>query len=111
MKITSVVAASLCISRPQHTQRKKQDLQIQHGEHQLNHFDGETLEEVKPLTYQGSIIDEQGESDVDVKARIDKLRAAFLQLNNMCNSKQLSTNIKITIFNMNVKTVSSTVWI
>ncbi|VDP41286.1 unnamed protein product [Schistosoma mattheei] len=30
-------SSSLCISKPQHTQGKKQNFQLQHGEHQLNH--------------------------------------------------------------------------
>ncbi|VDO53276.1 unnamed protein product [Schistosoma margrebowiei] len=53
----------------------------------------------------GSITDEQGGSDADMKARIGKARAAYLQLKNIWNSKQLSTNTKIRIFNTNVKTV------
>ncbi|VDO49490.1 unnamed protein product [Schistosoma margrebowiei] len=74
-------------------------------------LDGETLEDVESFTYLvSSSIDEQGGSDADVKARIGKARVAFLQLKNIWNSKQLSTNIKVTIFNTNVKTVSSTVW-
>ncbi|VDP48768.1 unnamed protein product [Schistosoma margrebowiei] len=46
-----------------------------------------------------------GESDADVKARIGKARAAYLQLRNILNSKQMSTNTKVRIFNINVKTV------
>ncbi|VDP11181.1 unnamed protein product, partial [Schistosoma margrebowiei] len=68
-------------------------------------LDGETLEEVESFTYLGSIIDEQGGSDADVKARIGKARVAFLQLKNIWNSKQISTNIKVRIFNTNVKAV------
>ncbi|VDO68801.1 unnamed protein product [Schistosoma margrebowiei] len=68
-------------------------------------MDGEDSEDVKPFTYLGSIIDEHGWSDEDVKARIGKARAAYLQLRNIWNSKQLSTNTKIRIFNTNVKTV------
>ncbi|VDP37961.1 unnamed protein product [Schistosoma margrebowiei] len=68
-------------------------------------LDGEDLEDVKTFTYLGSIIDEQGGSDAGVKARIGKGRAAYLQLKNVWNSKQLSTNIKVGIFNRNVKTV------
>ncbi|VDO73732.1 unnamed protein product [Schistosoma margrebowiei] len=49
-------------------------------------IDGEDLEDVKTFTYLGSIIDEHGESDADVKARIGKPRAAYLRLNNICNS-------------------------
>ncbi|VDP27683.1 unnamed protein product [Schistosoma curassoni] len=68
-------------------------------------IDGGDLEDVKTFTYLGSIIDEQGGSDAYVKARIGKARASYLQLKNIWNSKQLSTNTKITIFNTNVKTV------
>ncbi|VDP78792.1 unnamed protein product [Schistosoma curassoni] len=68
-------------------------------------IDGEDLEDVKTFTYLGSIIDEQGGSDADLKARIGKARAAYLQLKNIWNSKQLSTNTKVRIFNTNVMTV------
>ncbi|VDP25249.1 unnamed protein product [Schistosoma curassoni] len=68
-------------------------------------IDGEDLEDVKTFAYLGSIIDEQGGSDADVKARIGKARAVYLQLRNIWNSKQLSTNTKVRIFNTNVKTV------
>ncbi|VDO66130.1 unnamed protein product [Schistosoma margrebowiei] len=54
--------------------------------------DDKTLEDVKSFTYLGSIIDEQGGSDADVKARIGKARAASLQLKNILNSKQLNNN-------------------
>ncbi|VDP53745.1 unnamed protein product [Schistosoma margrebowiei] len=68
-------------------------------------IDGEDFEDVKTFTYLGSIIDEHGGSDADGKARIGKARAAYLQLRNIWNSKQLSTNTKVRIFNTNVKTV------
>ncbi|VDP21332.1 unnamed protein product [Schistosoma margrebowiei] len=68
-------------------------------------LDGETLENIESVTYLGSIIDEQVGSDADVKARIGKAKTAFLQLKNIWNSKQLSTNIKVRIFNTNVKAV------
>ncbi|VDP54096.1 unnamed protein product [Schistosoma margrebowiei] len=51
----------------------------------------------------GSIIDEHGGYHADVKARIGKARAAYLQLKNIWNSKQLSTNTKVNIFYTNVK--------
>ncbi|VDP40683.1 unnamed protein product [Schistosoma mattheei] len=63
------------------------------------------MEDVESFTYLGSIIDEQGGSDADVKAKIGKARAAFIQLENIWNSKQLSTNIKVRIFNTNVNIV------
>ncbi|VDP40827.1 unnamed protein product [Schistosoma margrebowiei] len=68
-------------------------------------IDGEDLEDVSTFTYLGSIIDEHGGSDADMKMRIGKATAAYLQLKNIWNSKQLSTNNKVKIFNTNVKTV------
>ncbi|VDP38198.1 unnamed protein product [Schistosoma margrebowiei] len=68
-------------------------------------IDGEDLEVVKTFTYLGSIIDEHGGSNADVKARISKARAAYLQVKDTWNLKQLSTNTKVRIFNTNVKTV------
>ncbi|VDO83105.1 unnamed protein product [Schistosoma margrebowiei] len=46
-------------------------------------IDGEDLEHVKTFIYLGSIIDEHGGSDTDVKARINKARAAYLHLKNI----------------------------
>ncbi|VDO63974.1 unnamed protein product [Schistosoma margrebowiei] len=68
-------------------------------------LDGETLEDVESFTYLRSIIDEQGGSDADVKSTTGKVRKAFLQLKNIWNSKQLSTNIKVRIFNTNFRAV------
>ncbi|VDP59538.1 unnamed protein product [Schistosoma curassoni] len=69
-------------------------------------IDGEDLEDVITFTYLGSIIDVHGGgSDADVKAWIDEARAAYLQLRNIWNSKQLSTNTKVRIFNTEIKTV------
>ncbi|VDP25228.1 unnamed protein product [Schistosoma mattheei] len=47
---------------------------------------------VNTFTYLGSITDEHGGPDANVKARIGKARAAYLQLKNIWNSKQLSVN-------------------
>ncbi|VDP70793.1 unnamed protein product [Schistosoma mattheei] len=55
-------------------------------------LDRETLEEVKSFTSLGSIIDEQGGSDPDLKATIDKVRTTILQLKNIWNSKQQSVH-------------------
>nr|KAG5702955.1 hypothetical protein BaRGS_034728 [Batillaria attramentaria] len=66
-------------------------------------LDGNPLEEVEAFTYLGSIIDRQGGTDADVRARIGKARAAFLQLRNIWNSKTISAHTKIRLFNSNVK--------
>ncbi|VDO64898.1 unnamed protein product [Schistosoma margrebowiei] len=54
-------------------------------------LDGEALKDGKTFTYLGSIIDEHGRYDVDVKSCISKTIAECLQLKNIWNSKQLST--------------------
>ncbi|VDP17330.1 unnamed protein product [Schistosoma margrebowiei] len=69
-KTTSVAAASAV------------DLNIHKGKSEILRYntvctnlikiDGEDLEDVKTFTYLGSIIDEHGVSDADVKARIGK---------------------------------------
>ncbi|VDP59254.1 unnamed protein product [Schistosoma mattheei] len=53
---------------------------------------GEDLEDVNPFTYLGRIIDEHGLSDTDMMARINNTGAAYLQLKNIWNQKQLSVN-------------------
>ncbi|VDP51967.1 unnamed protein product [Schistosoma mattheei] len=68
-------------------------------------LDGEAFHDVKTPTYLGRIIHEHDGFDTDVKSWIGKARVAYLQLKNIWNSKQLSTNTKVRIFNSNVKTV------
>ncbi|VDP17408.1 unnamed protein product [Schistosoma margrebowiei] len=89
-KTNSVTAASAAV-----------DLNINKGKSKILRYntactnpiaiDGEDLEDVKTFTYLGGIIDGHSGSDVDVKAQIGKARAVYLQLNNIWNSKQMST--------------------
>ncbi|VDO58118.1 unnamed protein product [Schistosoma margrebowiei] len=95
---------SLYSSRPQHTQRRKQDPQIQHEEHTTT-LDGENLDEVESFIYLDSNTDERAGSHADVKTTIGKAKTAFPQLKNIWNSKQLSPNIKVKIPNTSVKTI------
>ncbi|VDO98847.1 unnamed protein product [Schistosoma margrebowiei] len=104
MKTASVAAVSASVGLSIHKGKTKV-LKFKAENNNPITLDGETLENVEFFTYLGSIIDEQGGSDADVKARIGKARTAFLQLKNIWNSKQLSTNIKVRIFNTNVKAV------
>ncbi|VDP41847.1 unnamed protein product [Schistosoma margrebowiei] len=105
MKTASVVAA---ISAPEGLVIHKGGSKIlKYNTENINPitFDGEYVEEMETFTYLGSIIDEKGGSDADVKARIGKAKRAFLQVKNLWNSKQLSTSIKVRVFNTNVETV------
>ncbi|VDO83330.1 unnamed protein product [Schistosoma margrebowiei] len=90
-KSTSVAVASAAVGFNIHKEKSKV---LRYNTECTNPvtIDGEDLEDVKTFTYLGSIIDEQGGSDANVKARIGKGRAAYLQLMKIWNSKQLSVN-------------------
>jgi hypothetical protein len=67
-------------------------------------IEGQEIEEVEHFTYLGSIVDQQGGTEADIKARIGKARVAFLQLGNIWKTKGI-TCTKVRIFNTNVKAV------
>ncbi|VDP54869.1 unnamed protein product [Schistosoma margrebowiei] len=104
IKTASVAAVSASVGLSIHKGKTKVLIHNTESSNPIT-LDGETLEDVSSFTYLGSIIDEQGGSDAEIKARIGKARVVFLQLKDICNSKELSTNIKVRIFNTNVKTV------
>ncbi|VDP67316.1 unnamed protein product [Schistosoma curassoni] len=91
VKTTSVAAASASVRLNIHMAKTNI---IKYNTENTNNItlDEETLEEVKTFTYLDSIIDEQGGSDAEVKLRIGKVWAPFLQLNYIWNSNQLSVN-------------------
>ncbi|VDP37498.1 unnamed protein product [Schistosoma margrebowiei] len=80
-KMTSVAAASAAVGLNIHKGKSKV---LRYNTACTNPvtIDGD-LEDVKTFTYLGSIIGEHGGSDADVKARIGKVRAAYLQLKNI----------------------------
>ena len=63
------------------------------------------LEEVKSFTYLGSVINQQGGTDADVKTRIGKARASYKALKNIWRSHFISSRTKIRLFNSNIKSV------
>ncbi|VDP65909.1 unnamed protein product, partial [Schistosoma curassoni] len=102
-KTTSVAAASAAVGLNIHKGKSKVLRSNTACTNPIT-IDGD-LKDVKTFTFLDSIIDEQGGSDADVKARIGEARAVYLQMKDNRNSKQLSTNTKVRIFNTNVKTV------
>ncbi|VDP54086.1 unnamed protein product [Schistosoma curassoni] len=104
MKTASVAAVSALVGLSIHKGKTKV-LKFKAENSNPITLDGETLEDVESFTYVGSIIDEQGGSDADVKVRIGKIRGVFLQLKNIWSSKRLSANVKTRIFHTNVKEV------
>lgn len=63
------------------------------------------LEEVSTFTYLGSIVDELGGTDADVKVRISKARNAFVSLGRIWKDRSITTRTKCRLFNSNVKSV------
>ncbi|VDP22767.1 unnamed protein product [Schistosoma margrebowiei] len=104
MKTTSVAPVSSSVGLNKQ-KRKTKILKLTTKNTNAITIDDEPVEEVESFTYLDSIVYECGGSDVNVNARISETRTAFLPLKNIWNSKQLSSIIKITIFNMNVKIV------
>ncbi|VDP33202.1 unnamed protein product [Schistosoma margrebowiei] len=76
-KTTSVAAASAAIGLNIHKGKSKV-LRCNTACTSPITIDGEDLEDVKTLTYLGSIIDEHGASDADVKTWIGKARAPYI---------------------------------
>lgn len=63
------------------------------------------LEQVSSFSYLGSVVDSKGGTEADVKARIAKARAAFVQLNKVWKASKLPLKVKLRLFNSNVKSV------
>jgi len=66
---------------------------------------GERIEQVESFCYLGSILAKDGGADLDVQSRIRKARQAFVSLNNIWNSTQLTRNLKIRFFKTNCLSV------
>ncbi|VDO84783.1 unnamed protein product [Schistosoma margrebowiei] len=81
-KKTSVAAASEALDLNIH-KRKSKILQYNTVCNNPITLDGEDLKDVKIFTYMGSIIDEHGGSDADLRVRIGKARTAYLQFKNI----------------------------
>ena len=63
------------------------------------------LKEVETFTYLGSIINQKGGTDDDVKAPIGKVKTAIILLKNIWKANNISRQTKIRLFNSNVKSV------
>ena len=55
-------------------------------------LDEDLLEVVDSFTYLGGVVDIQGGTEADIKARIDKARAVFLHFKNVWSSKDVTLN-------------------
>ena len=66
---------------------------------------GKDLEDVPDFTYLGSKVTREGGACDDIKSRLQKVRNAFLALNQVWKSSIYSVKTKVKIFNSNVKSV------
>ncbi|CAH8656706.1 unnamed protein product [Schistosoma curassoni] len=82
METTSVTAASASAGLIIHKGKSKILIYNAENTNSLTLY-GENLKDVDSFTCLGSIINDQGGSDADIKAGIGKTRAAFLQLKNI----------------------------
>ena len=65
----------------------------------------QALEEVNTFTYLGSVVDEVGGTEADIKARISKARFAFISLGKVWKDRTISTKTKCRLFSSNVKSI------
>ena len=63
------------------------------------------IEDVSFFTYLGSTVSTTGGTDDDVKARIGKARVASIILQKLWKSRDITTSVKLQLFNSNVKSV------
>ena len=68
-------------------------------------IEGKALEDVETFCYLGSIIDREGGTGAEIKSRIGKAQAAFISLNRIWKTRDISLRTKLRIFNSNVKSV------
>ena len=65
----------------------------------------ESIEDVDAFTYLGSIVSKTASSDEDIKARLQKVRNAFLILKSIWKSRNYSLQTILQLFNSNVGSV------
>lgn len=85
--------------------KKTQIMKIQKCKPDAIKIKDNCLEEKEQFTYLGSVVTTDGGTDDDVNSRLGKARAAFNILRPVWNSRSISQNTKIRIFNSNVKSV------
>ena len=71
----------------------------------------EPLEEVEDFTYLGSILSKDNGAGKDIKARLNKGRSAFAQLQPIWKANNYSLRTKLQLYNSNVKSVLLSVWV
>ena len=63
------------------------------------------IEEVGSFVYLGSVVSESGGTEEDVASRIKKVNGVFVQLYPVWRNLNISKEVRIRIFNTNVKSL------
>ena len=70
-------------------------MQINARNNEATTVNGLALEDVEKFIYLGATVCKQGGQKEDIKARLRKARGAFVKLNRVCNSSNVSRKMKI----------------
>ena len=84
---------------------KSKVLRVGAPEREQIKIEDHALEEVESFCYLGSIIDKEGGTEAEIKARIGKAQGAFTSLGKLWRTKDVSLGTKVRIFNSNVKSI------
>ena len=85
--------------------KKSKEMRIAMNNKEPLRIQNETIERETQFKYLWSIIDNPAGMEADVTARIRKAQTAFSALNKIWQSSTYSTQIKLHIFNTNMKVV------
>ena len=84
---------------------KTKTMRINATSNELININDSNINDTNSFTYLGSIVNTEGGTDEDIKARLGKARSAFQLLKNVWASSAISKKTKLRIFNSNVKSV------
>ena len=85
--------------------KKSKTMRINTGNITPIRLNNHEIENVERFTYLGSVVDETGGSDSDIRSRLNKAKQAFAILKPLWRNKNIHHNTKIRILNTNIKTV------
>ena len=85
--------------------QKTKILKINHKQDGDVKLENQNIDQIDKFIYLGSVVNESGGTDEDIKRRIGLARQAFTSLGKVWKSSGISKNTKIRIFNSNVKAV------
>jgi hypothetical protein len=85
--------------------KKTQEMRMNTPETQNITVNGEALETVDDFVYLGAIMSTEDPTKKDIKRRLGLARTAFVQLNRIWKSSQISERTKIRLYNSNIKSV------